>query len=170
MFHTWRYQEQMSPRPQLWDLIHLATKWLKPEAYSPTQSLEMVVLDHFIRALPQDLRHWVGQGDPLTYDAMVGAVEHFLATCELSRSTFSHTNQNPRPNTNSRSQHWNKDPRLAARFQGVERNLDKDRNAKSLKEFQERTETIVVLSLGRRDILRLTTLCCLNQWSRRMAL
>uniref|UniRef100_A0A8C5Q4E1 SCAN box domain-containing protein n=1 Tax=Leptobrachium leishanense TaxID=445787 RepID=A0A8C5Q4E1_9ANUR len=74
-FYKWRFKEGLAPRSQMFDLIHLARKWLKPENQSPAKMLETLVLDRYLRELPRGLREWVSQGNPTTYDGMIAHVE-----------------------------------------------------------------------------------------------
>ena len=85
-FYNWRFKEGKAPRSQMFDLIHLARKWLKPETQTPAKIIETLVLDRYMRELPNGLREWVTHGNPLDCDSMVAQVERYLSTKNLDRS------------------------------------------------------------------------------------
>uniref|UniRef100_A0A4W5Q6E8 SCAN box domain-containing protein n=1 Tax=Hucho hucho TaxID=62062 RepID=A0A4W5Q6E8_9TELE len=92
-FHLWSYQPGKPPRTQMFDLIHLARKWLRPETRSSAEIVETIVLDQFQRGLPQEVRRWVGQNEVLSADHLVGLVERYCTAGTAGEERFSF----PRP-------------------------------------------------------------------------
>uniref|UniRef100_A0A8C3HRL1 Uncharacterized protein n=1 Tax=Chrysemys picta bellii TaxID=8478 RepID=A0A8C3HRL1_CHRPI len=63
--------QDKTPRSKLYDLIHLI--------------LVVLVIDRYMRGLPPDLRAWVSQNEPSTYDEVVALVERRRTARELTR-------------------------------------------------------------------------------------
>uniref|UniRef100_A0A8C5QMW5 Gypsy retrotransposon integrase-like protein 1 n=1 Tax=Leptobrachium leishanense TaxID=445787 RepID=A0A8C5QMW5_9ANUR len=82
-FHNWTYDMGKPTRTQMYELLRLAQKWLKPEINRAAVIVEMVVMDRFLRHLPTGLRQWVSQGDPKDPEAMMCLVERYLTAKEL---------------------------------------------------------------------------------------
>uniref|UniRef100_H2ZSI8 CCHC-type domain-containing protein n=1 Tax=Latimeria chalumnae TaxID=7897 RepID=H2ZSI8_LATCH len=82
-FHTWSYQAGKAPRSQMFDLIHLARRWLQPDN-SSARIVELVVMDHYLRALPLEIRKWVEQGNPANAQELIALVERQVAAEELT--------------------------------------------------------------------------------------
>uniref|UniRef100_H3AWN6 CCHC-type domain-containing protein n=1 Tax=Latimeria chalumnae TaxID=7897 RepID=H3AWN6_LATCH len=83
-FHTWSYQAGKAPRSQMFDLIHLAQRWLQPDINSPARIVELVVMDCFLRVLPLEIWKWVGQGNPTNAQELIALVERQVAAEELT--------------------------------------------------------------------------------------
>uniref|UniRef100_A0A8C3S909 SCAN box domain-containing protein n=1 Tax=Chelydra serpentina TaxID=8475 RepID=A0A8C3S909_CHESE len=99
-FHEWQYTENKTPQSQLFDLIHLTRKWLRPEALSSEKMMELLVLDRYMRGLPPGLRAWVGQNDHCTYDELFSLVERQLAARDLFQTPGGETRQSRKPAPN----------------------------------------------------------------------
>ncbi|XP_058871703.1 uncharacterized protein LOC131722718 [Acipenser ruthenus] len=96
-YHAWGYAPGVPPRSQMFDLIHLATRWLRPEVNNAEKVIEVLVMDRYLRSLPAPLRKWVGQGDPSTINEFVDLVERQLAAEELSRQPQIPATRSPKP-------------------------------------------------------------------------
>lgn len=66
----------------MFDLVHLAKKWLQPATLSTGDIMERIVIDHYIPALPYELKV-VSLCSPTTADGVVDLVERCRATEEL---------------------------------------------------------------------------------------
>uniref|UniRef100_A0A3B1JYH3 SCAN box domain-containing protein n=1 Tax=Astyanax mexicanus TaxID=7994 RepID=A0A3B1JYH3_ASTMX len=63
------------PRPQMTQLLRVAKRWLQPDQLSPEAVTERVTMDHFLRALPGELRKAVGLRSPTSIKEMIEATE-----------------------------------------------------------------------------------------------
>uniref|UniRef100_A0A8C5MGF0 SCAN box domain-containing protein n=1 Tax=Leptobrachium leishanense TaxID=445787 RepID=A0A8C5MGF0_9ANUR len=86
-FHAWIFHQEKPPRSQMYDLIHLARKWLQPEVNTAARIIEQLVMDCFVRSLSSPLRKWVIQGNPRTADELTTLVERYLVAVDLSEMT-----------------------------------------------------------------------------------
>uniref|UniRef100_A0A8C8S261 SCAN box domain-containing protein n=1 Tax=Pelusios castaneus TaxID=367368 RepID=A0A8C8S261_9SAUR len=59
LYHNWRYHEGKAPKSQLFDLAHLAQRWLRQEIHQPEKILEVLVTDQYMRGLLLALCAWV---------------------------------------------------------------------------------------------------------------
>lgn len=83
-YHAWTFNPSLAPRAQIFDLLHLAQRWLGPDVNNGYQILELIVMDRYMRAMPGHLRKWIGQNDPSSIDDFVSLVEHQLAAEKLA--------------------------------------------------------------------------------------
>ncbi|XP_036281921.1 zinc finger protein 446 isoform X3 [Pipistrellus kuhlii] len=73
-FRGFRFEEAAGPPEALAQLRELCRRWLRPEAHSKEQMLELLVLEQFLGALPPEIQAWVqGQrpGSPEEAAALV---------------------------------------------------------------------------------------------------
>ncbi|XP_063075477.1 uncharacterized protein LOC134465637 [Engraulis encrasicolus] len=85
-FHSWTFQQDRAPRAQMHELARIARKWLEPEKNTAAAVVETIVVDHYLRALPQDAKRFISQQGLTTADATVEAVEKHQATVEMLRA------------------------------------------------------------------------------------
>ncbi|XP_065783082.1 zinc finger and SCAN domain-containing protein 22-like [Muntiacus reevesi] len=63
-FRHFCLEEVSSPREVLARLRELCRQWLRPEAHSKEEMLELLVLEQFLSALPPEVQSWVGAQCP----------------------------------------------------------------------------------------------------------
>ncbi|XP_037004344.2 neurotrophin receptor-interacting factor homolog isoform X2 [Artibeus jamaicensis] len=74
-FRGFRFEEATGPREALSQLRKLCYQWLRPEAHSKEQILELLVLEQFLGTLPGKLRVWVESQHPEDCQEAVALVE-----------------------------------------------------------------------------------------------
>ncbi|KAM4800199.1 neurotrophin receptor-interacting factor homolog isoform X2 [Urocitellus parryii] len=74
-FRQFQYEESADPQKALARLRELCREWLRPEARSKEQILELLVLEQFLGALPEKFRTWVESQRPENCQAAVALVE-----------------------------------------------------------------------------------------------
>ncbi|XP_030876989.1 neurotrophin receptor-interacting factor homolog isoform X4 [Leptonychotes weddellii] len=74
-FRGFCFEEVAGPREALARLRELCRQWLRPEAHSKEQMLELLVLEQFLGALPRKLRMWVESQHPEDCQEAVSLVE-----------------------------------------------------------------------------------------------
>ncbi|XP_077019053.1 SCAN domain-containing protein 3 isoform X2 [Tamandua tetradactyla] len=91
-FRRFCYRESPGPREALSRLRELCRGWLRPEAHTKEQILELLVLEQFLSILPEELRAWVQEQQPGSGEEAVRALE------DLEREL-----DEPRPQVRNRS-------------------------------------------------------------------
>ncbi|KAM7232735.1 hypothetical protein CapIbe_014871 [Capra ibex] len=74
-FRGFHFEEVAGPHEALARLRELCRQWLRPEAHSKEQMLELLVLERFLGALPEKLRQWVESQHPEDCRQAVALVE-----------------------------------------------------------------------------------------------
>lgn len=74
-FRGFCYQEVAGPRAALARLQFLCRQWLRPEAHSKEQILDLLVLEQFLGALPPEIQAWVRGQQPGSPEEAVVLVE-----------------------------------------------------------------------------------------------
>uniref|UniRef100_H2ZT35 SCAN box domain-containing protein n=1 Tax=Latimeria chalumnae TaxID=7897 RepID=H2ZT35_LATCH len=87
-FHAWRFQEGKAPRSQMFDLIHLARRWLQLETNNPARIIKILAMDRFLCGLPPIVMKWVGQGNPANAQELIKLAERYLTAEELAKTPF----------------------------------------------------------------------------------
>ncbi|EPY89034.1 zinc finger protein 197 isoform 1 [Camelus ferus] len=70
-----RYHETSGPQEALSRLRELCRRWLRPEARTKAQILELLVLEQFLSILPGEIRTWVQIHRPGSGEEAVALVE-----------------------------------------------------------------------------------------------
>uniref|UniRef100_H3AN48 CCHC-type domain-containing protein n=1 Tax=Latimeria chalumnae TaxID=7897 RepID=H3AN48_LATCH len=102
-FHTWTYREDRAPRSQMFNLVHLARRWLQPDNTS-TRAVELLVMDYDLRALPPWIHKWVGLGNPFNAQDLIALVKRQIAAEELLRSPTALMPQSPEHSLNPKNE------------------------------------------------------------------
>ncbi|XP_066487149.1 zinc finger and SCAN domain-containing protein 20-like [Tiliqua scincoides] len=76
-FRQFHYQEAEGPRDACSLLWELGRCWLKPESQTKEQILELLVLEQFLKVLPEEMQRWVGECHPETCAQAVALAEEF---------------------------------------------------------------------------------------------
>lgn len=74
-FRQLRYHETSGPHEALSRLRELCRRWLRPEARTKAQILELLVLEQFLSILPGEIRTWVQIHRPGSGEEAVALVE-----------------------------------------------------------------------------------------------
>ncbi|XP_037704670.1 LOW QUALITY PROTEIN: zinc finger protein 197 [Choloepus didactylus] len=74
-FRQLRYHETSGPQEALTRLRELCRRWLRPEARTKAQILDLLVLEQFLSILPGEIRTWVQLHHPGSGEEAVALVE-----------------------------------------------------------------------------------------------
>uniref|UniRef100_A0A4X2JR47 SCAN box domain-containing protein n=1 Tax=Vombatus ursinus TaxID=29139 RepID=A0A4X2JR47_VOMUR len=86
-FRHFCYQEAAGPKEALSRLRELCCQWLRPEAHTKKQILELLVLEQFLLVLPGDIQAWVRGKHPKNGDDVVTLVENLQTEPSKARPT-----------------------------------------------------------------------------------
>ena len=76
-FRRFRYEEAAGPGQALAQLRELCRQWLRPEAHSKEQMLELLVLEQFLGVLPPEIQARVRGQQPGSPEEAAALVEGF---------------------------------------------------------------------------------------------
>ncbi|CAO2579154.1 Zinc finger and SCAN domain-containing protein 29 [Lemmus lemmus] len=74
-FRRFHYQEVAGPREAFCQLWELCCRWLRPEARTKEQIVELLVLEQFVTVLPGEIQNWVQKQCPENGEEAVTLVE-----------------------------------------------------------------------------------------------
>ncbi|XP_023372186.1 zinc finger protein 446 isoform X2 [Otolemur garnettii] len=74
-FRGFCYQEVAGPQEALTQLRELCCQWLRPDAHSKEQMVELLVLEQFLGVLPPEIQAWVRGQQPGSPEAAASLVE-----------------------------------------------------------------------------------------------
>ncbi|XP_010596690.1 zinc finger and SCAN domain-containing protein 29 isoform X2 [Loxodonta africana] len=74
-FRRFHYQEVAGPRQAFSQLWELCCRWLRPEARTKEQIVELLVLEQFLAVLPGEIQNWVQEHCPDSGEEAVALVE-----------------------------------------------------------------------------------------------
>eukprot|EP00074_Homo_sapiens_P102178 XP_016882099.1 zinc finger and SCAN domain-containing protein 1 isoform X2 [Homo sapiens] len=81
-FRQFQYHVASGPHLALGQLWTLCRQWLRPEARSKEQMLELLVLEQFLGALPSKMRTWVQSQGPRSCREAASLVEDLTQMCQ----------------------------------------------------------------------------------------
>ncbi|XP_069371637.1 uncharacterized protein [Paralichthys olivaceus] len=86
-FHNWTFQNGVNPRSQMHELRRVTNRWLEPDRSSPTDIVDTLVMDRYLRALPYEAKKIISHKRLTTAAELVEAVEQFQAASDMLRPT-----------------------------------------------------------------------------------
>ncbi|XP_075949073.1 uncharacterized protein LOC142951429 [Anarhichas minor] len=84
-FHNWSFLSGETPRSQMHELIRVTKRWLEPDKHSPTDIIETLVMDRYLRGLPYEAKRVISHQKLTTATELVEAVEQYQAASDMLR-------------------------------------------------------------------------------------
>ncbi|XP_022347999.1 zinc finger and SCAN domain-containing protein 1 [Enhydra lutris kenyoni] len=115
-FRQFQYRVAGGPHHALGHLWMLLRQWLRPEAHSKEQIMELLVLEQFLGALPSKMRTWVQSQGPRTCKEAATLVEDLIEMSqqEVLVSLTEHQDKSNREEEEGMSPKSRKDPSQAS--------------------------------------------------------